>query len=257
MSHLLSETFKTLRRRLNLTQEQVAEVLGVSCQAVSKWETGFSCPDISLLPGIADLFGVSVDHLLGHDTCKLKEEIQAVCREATALFDKDCHSEAVPLLREALIRHPGNEELMYALAWALSGTLRESPENYEEAILLYHKILEISTDTAMRTKVTRDLMYRYVTKEDYPKAWELGEALPPFDCCQEYNTVRGNLYAGEAMAVRLRANIRLFGEAMAECLEYFVGERILTQEEKAPYTAEIAKKDLALLRKLIKHTESK
>ena len=241
MSHLLSETFKTLRRRLNLTQEQVAEVLGVSCQAVSKWETGFSCPDISLLPGIADLFGVSVDHLLGHDTCKLK----------------DCHSEAVPLLREALIRHPGNEELMYALAWALSGTLRESPENYEEAILLYHKILEISTDTAMRTKVTRDLMYRYVTKEDYPKAWELGEALPPFDCCQEYNTVRGNLYAGEAMAVRLRANIRLFGEAMAECLEYFVGERILTQEEKAPYTAEIAKKDLALLRKLIKHTESK
>jgi RimJ/RimL family protein N-acetyltransferase len=78
--------------------------------------------------------------------------------------------EAIPLLRQMLTKHPGNEKLMYNLAWALSGTIRESRENYEEAVLLYHKILEISTDTEMRNKVSRDLMYRYYTLGNIEKA---------------------------------------------------------------------------------------
>ena len=54
-----------LRRQAGLTQEQVAERLGVTAQAVSKWENDVSCPDISLLPGLAELLGVSTDELLG------------------------------------------------------------------------------------------------------------------------------------------------------------------------------------------------
>ena len=57
----LAEKIKLLRRQKNLTQEHLAETFGVSCQAISKWETASSFPDISLLPVIADYFGVSID----------------------------------------------------------------------------------------------------------------------------------------------------------------------------------------------------
>lgn len=53
-----------LRRERAMKQRQVAEALGVSVQAVSKWERGLGCPDVSLLPGLAGLFGVSVERLL-------------------------------------------------------------------------------------------------------------------------------------------------------------------------------------------------
>ena len=56
------------RKDLGLTQEALAEQLGVSSQAVSKWESGQNCPDIQLLPQLADLFGVTLDALFGRDT---------------------------------------------------------------------------------------------------------------------------------------------------------------------------------------------
>lgn len=55
------------RRRLGLTQDQLAEKLGVTAQAVSKWENDQSCPDISALPVLAEIFGISVDELLGRE----------------------------------------------------------------------------------------------------------------------------------------------------------------------------------------------
>ena len=61
----LGKRIATLRKERGLTQEQLAEKVGVSAQAVSKWENDISCPDITLLPLLADLFGVSVDELLG------------------------------------------------------------------------------------------------------------------------------------------------------------------------------------------------
>lgn len=53
------------RKRLGLTQEQLAEKLGVTSQAVSKWENDQSCPDITVLPQLAEIFGISTDELLG------------------------------------------------------------------------------------------------------------------------------------------------------------------------------------------------
>lgn len=251
MYHYLGDIIKKLRKQRNLTQEQIAEAFGVSCQAISKWETGTSYPDISLLPIIADYFGVSVDYLLGHDTSKQKEEIEQVCNHADTLLETQDYVQAIPLLREMLVKHPGNEKLMYKLAWALSGTLRESPDNYEEAILLYLRLLEISTDIEMRTKVSRDLIYRYYTKEDYEKAFYYASLLPPFDLCREYNLGRSNLLEGKELSEYLQSNIQLFGNAMLECLEYFENERILTAEEKKPYTSESAKDKITWLKKIL------
>lgn len=56
------------RKKQNITQEVLAQKLGVTNQAVSKWESDQCCPDVMLLPKIADVFGVSIDALFGHST---------------------------------------------------------------------------------------------------------------------------------------------------------------------------------------------
>ncbi|MDE6413650.1 MAG: helix-turn-helix domain-containing protein, partial [Eubacterium sp.] len=70
MNIYFSENIKSFRKQRNLTQEGLADLLGVTFQAVSKWERGESFPDITLLPVIADFFDVSIDDLLGVDKAK-------------------------------------------------------------------------------------------------------------------------------------------------------------------------------------------
>lgn len=64
----MNEIIAKCRKELGLTQEGLAQQLGVTNQAVSKWESGQSCPDIALLPKIADLFGITIDALFGRET---------------------------------------------------------------------------------------------------------------------------------------------------------------------------------------------
>lgn len=60
----IGEFLSILRKSKGLTQQEVADALGVSNKTVSSWETGASCPDIGMLPAIAELFGVTCDELL-------------------------------------------------------------------------------------------------------------------------------------------------------------------------------------------------
>ena len=73
MEQTLGKRIMENRKRLGWTQDRLAEQLGVSAQAVSKWENDQSCPDISLLPRLAELFGITVDELLGRQTEKVYE----------------------------------------------------------------------------------------------------------------------------------------------------------------------------------------
>lgn len=66
----INEQIAFLRKQKGLTQEQLANALGVTNQSVSKWESGQCCPDIQLLPTLAELFDVSVDELLGCNSAK-------------------------------------------------------------------------------------------------------------------------------------------------------------------------------------------
>ena len=69
----IGENIRALRQRKMLTQEQVAVHLGVSSQAVSKWETSANTPDIALLPALAELFGVTIDALFGRELRSVPE----------------------------------------------------------------------------------------------------------------------------------------------------------------------------------------
>ncbi len=251
MEKYFSMNFRSERKKKGLTQEQIAEALNISYQAVSKWETAASLPDVSMLTIIADYFGVSIDYLLGHDLGKQAKEIDGIIEIAKNHFDKREYGKAVPILREALGKHPANEHLMYQLAWALSGTKKESPENYNEAILLYEKILEFSVNPELRAKVCRDLMYRYLTKGEDRQAFYYVEQLPAFEVCKEYNLGRSNLLQGEEFSAYLKHNIALFGKALIECLDYYVDPIILTEQEKKPYDSETAQQYIEEIKRMI------
>ena len=73
MEETLGKRIVAHRKRLGLTQDQLAEKMGITAQAVSKWENDQSCPDISALPQLADIFGITVDALLGRESTKEPE----------------------------------------------------------------------------------------------------------------------------------------------------------------------------------------
>ena len=68
MKTTLGKNIAQYRRQMNMTQDTLAEKMGVSPQAVSKWENDQTCPDISLLPALATLFGITVDQLLSNES---------------------------------------------------------------------------------------------------------------------------------------------------------------------------------------------
>ena len=83
----IGQKIKELRQENNLTQEELAEQLGVSPQAISRWENSTTYPDITLLPIIANMFDVTIDYLLDMDSYKMKEEIDKILEQSMVLFN--------------------------------------------------------------------------------------------------------------------------------------------------------------------------
>ena len=81
MNIYFGENLKRLRLEKNLTQEKLADFLGVSFQSISKWERGDTYPDITMLPEIASFFKVSIDELLGVNKAQEEEEITRLLEE--------------------------------------------------------------------------------------------------------------------------------------------------------------------------------
>ena len=84
----LAENLQLLRKQKGKTQEELAEVFGVSSQSVSKWELGVNCPDITMLPKIADYYRVSIDELLGY---KPMSSINSIYIDVKSLIESSEH----------------------------------------------------------------------------------------------------------------------------------------------------------------------
>ena len=126
---VLCNRLAELRRQSGMTQGQLAEKLGLSFQAVSKWENGQSCPDISLLPVLADIYTVSIDELFGREplTSKGREavESEAAAQPPTQLpWPDDGHIRAVLFDGTHLIKG-GPLEGMPRLAFHYDGPAKD------------------------------------------------------------------------------------------------------------------------------------
>ncbi len=193
---------KTLRRNKDMTQEQLAEMLSVSPQAVSRWETDSAMPDISLIPAICNLFDTSADYLLGIDIETKKEKIEEIYKNAQAYSSRGYHREARVILEEGIREFPNSFLLLKALM-QLSHRQFNTNDGYtadelkvfrDEAISLGERILESCTDDSIRHSAIQILCFMYPKAENRERAIQLAERMPYMSASREFLMPR--LYIG-------------------------------------------------------------
>ena len=106
MSLQIGTTVAQARRAKNLTQEALADLLGVSAAAVSKWETNASYPDITLLSPLARALGLTVDALLGFRAAPTDEELKKITAHLREIFDGQGFAAGRDALEEVLREYP-------------------------------------------------------------------------------------------------------------------------------------------------------
>lgn len=101
----ISDNIAALRREKNITQEELADFVGVTKASVSKWEKGQSMPDILLLPRLAAFFDITVDELIGYEPKLSKEQIQRIYGELAEAFAKQPFDEVMGKVRDMVKRY--------------------------------------------------------------------------------------------------------------------------------------------------------
>lgn len=130
----LHENIKRLRKEKNLTQDKLAEILGVTVGAVSRWENENNTPDIVMLTTIASFFDVSVDALLGYDVASKKAK--DIVARIDACVAEHNFEEAIELSRDALNRYPHDFAVIYssAMVYQVRALERQDKEDAIKAI---------------------------------------------------------------------------------------------------------------------------
>lgn len=164
---------RSLRRAKNLTQEEVASHLGISFQAISKWERGEGYPDITLLPALASYFSVSADELLGMDEIAAEEIYRKINEEWEQDNRKGRHQENVDRMKEALKRFPNDALLLVQLSTSLEklpGSEQERREYLRQSIAVQEQILRYGEDSEVRSATMYNICHAYLRNGERDKA---------------------------------------------------------------------------------------
>ena len=173
---------KSLRNKNNVTQDRLADYLGVTAQAISRWESEVCYPDIEIFPAIADYFDVSVDELMGVDASKKNEKIQNYINQAWDLQSQGEFDKAVEICRTSLREFPSSELLQVELACAIGcmdNGIVISAELSEEAEALCIRVLDHCVNDQLRYRTLAILCWIYARQmKDAAKAYELAKRFP-------------------------------------------------------------------------------
>jgi len=251
----LGTKIRNLRRRDSRTQEVLAEALGVTSQAVSRWESGGSYPDMNLIPSIANYFNVTIDELFGY-TGTHDNKAEMLMKRVNEMMSQNngrdvCTDECILLARQAMVEFPGNGKVMLCLASALyqAGYVRHGEHHltddegysvydakrhrtyaeWKEAIPLYEKALNILNDTELSRLAVRELSQLYVNTGAYEKALALAESAPDLWGCCEFLRIR---------ACDGKEQAKAYSEALLKtiraCTELIVNETLLLHQHMTP-----------------------
>jgi transcriptional regulator with XRE-family HTH domain len=177
----IGEIIKKLRKQKDMTQEQLAEYLNISPQAISRWEINSTLPDITLIPMLANIFDVTTDMLLGVDIDAKEKRIEAIVKEVTNHLFKRQYVEAEKMLRTALKEYPNSYKLMDKLAEVLytnADYYDNKNGNEEEIITLGEKILAECTDDNLRYLSIERLCNAYASMGETEKSASFAKKMP-------------------------------------------------------------------------------
>ena len=213
----VSENIKRYRKSMNMTQEQLAESLGVTIGAVSKWENGGNVPDISTLMELANLYNISMDELLGYD--KSTKNVDALAKLIEDLTHEHKFDEAVIQAKNALARYPHTFKILMVCATMYTFKYVESQDmaDCDEAIELSNRALTyISQNTDPEINdFTVKLQIAHLYREKDPE--RAIEELKKINYNGVNNAALSNIYMNlgkskEALDYGTKSLIRCFAE---------------------------------------------
>lgn len=159
----LKEKLRTLRQQKNITQEALANHLGITPQSVGKWERGEGFPDITLLPKIAFYFDVTVDELLCVDQVRVEETISEYQRQSMICCQNGDNEKNLELWEKAYVEFPNDCRVIEGLMFAINReAIYPCPKDKAPRIIaLGEELLQKSTDTRQRENAIHCLCYTY------------------------------------------------------------------------------------------------
>lgn len=164
MNIYFSENIKRFRKERDLTQEALADFLGVSFQTISKWERGESYPDISFLPVIAEFFSVSTDALLGVDKARDEEDVAAIIEK----YDKKDYKGtdgAFGFMSEAYKKYPNEYRIAVRYMQELINDVdihNDESKHKKEIVSVFNRIQNCCTDDRVRVWAKWALVHYYL-----------------------------------------------------------------------------------------------
>lgn len=211
MAKKIGEKIREMRKSKGISQEGLANVLGVSFQAVSKWETGTTAPDVSLIPAIASYFGVSIDDLFDYNALENEKIIDNICRQAAQCrFDDPIRAESI--LREGLKQFPANEHMLTVLVyvlWSIPGRDQELTETCKQ-------LLDCATNEGVCCDVLR------ILAEAYHRIGITDQIMPILNQIPEFYFTKtecvAKLTEGKTSLDAARFQMNLSGKSMIEML---------------------------------------
>lgn len=191
----IGENIKLLRKSKEITQEQLAEMLNVSCQSVSRWELGICYPDMELLPMLAEIFEITVDKLLGVDSIAEKKKVEEYLNRFQVAISQGKIDECISVAREGVNEYPNNfcllNKLMYALFISGDDTgnisnWKENAEKYDDEITsLGERIMKFCPDQDIRLEAIARLAFNHCEHGRKELGKQIYENLPTMTLCRE------------------------------------------------------------------------
>ena len=191
----IGNQIKYLRKEKDITQEELAEILSVSCQSVSRWETGACYPDMEQLPMISAFFGVTTDKLLGINEAVEQEKAAQYLKRFQESISQGKISDCIAIAREGVSECPNNFALLNKLMYALfaagddSGNIPDWKENMEkndaEITALGERIMKYCPDQNIRLEATARLAFNHCEMDRREIGRAIYDSLPSAEFCRE------------------------------------------------------------------------
>lgn len=170
----IGKVIQKYRKELNITQEEMANRLGVTAPAVNKWERGVTQPDIALLAPIARLLGVPLDTLLSFQKEPTTEEISKIIQTLDHMFEVSSYEEAFHYAADIIHNYPNCHMLIWQLAIILDArcVLNETIDAtlYKPQIIRWYLRALESQNPEVKRHAADSLFHYYLNKENYEEA---------------------------------------------------------------------------------------
>lgn len=170
----LGEKIRSLRKAKNISQEILAQYLGVSFQAVSKWENGDTMPDVTMIPAIASFFDVSTDEMFDFNRLDTERKVQQACWDIADWRNAD-PEKAEKAYRDLLKQYPGNEIILANLLYVL-----QKLERNEELIDLCKSVIASAKLEDIRYDAARIMAEAYRAMGEYSLCKNAIDLIPEF-----------------------------------------------------------------------------